>query len=69
MHKLCIMNFTLIAKKQIVMIQVEKKSKVLFTTSNMKQSFWKYPSIIFILLLTFIVKIEFQGFYLLISVG
>ena len=61
-YNLCLMNFTLIAKKQIVMIRVEKKHKYYLLTAT-----WNRVSVkqaLYSSTLTFIVKIEFQGFYL-----
>ena len=64
-HQLCIMSFTSIAKKQIVMIQVEKKQKyyLLPATDVLKNTYYIHST------LSFIVKIEKQGFYLGISIG
>ena len=56
------MNFTLIAKKQIVMIRVEKKHKYYLLTATWNRVSEKQA--VYSSTLTFIVKIEFQGFYL-----
>ena len=61
-YNLCLMNFTLIAKKQIVMIRVEKKHKYYLLTATWNRVSEKQA--LYSSTLTYIVKIEFQGFYL-----
>ena len=61
-YNLCLMNFTLIAKKQIVMIRVEKKHKYYLLTATWNRVSEKQA--VYSSTLTFIVKMEFQGFYL-----